>query len=73
MKRFLKNKKNIKPVADDKITDAMLGTGEHMCTCAALVADIIVENGQEKESVGELLKKVQAEEGQDGSATEQKP
>ncbi|HXE98517.1 MAG TPA: hypothetical protein VN642_19095 [Dongiaceae bacterium] len=72
MKRFLKNNKNIKPV-DDKITDAMLGTGEHMCTCAALVADIIVEHGQEKESVGELLKKVQAEERQSVSATEQKP
>jgi hypothetical protein len=73
MKRFLRNKRNAAPVVEEKISDAMLGTGEHMCTCAALVADIIVEHGQEKESVGALLKKVHAEEGQSASATEQKP
>jgi len=73
MKRFLEKKRNIKPTVDEKISDSMLGTGEHMCTCAALVADIIVEHGQEKESVGELLKKVQAGEGRSSSAAEQKP
>lgn len=73
MKRFLKNRLNIKPAVADKITDAMLGTGEQMCSCAALVADIIVEHGQEKESFKELLRKVQAEDVQNSSMTEQKP
>lgn len=70
MKRFLKNKQSSKPAVDDKITDALLGTGEHMCTCAALVADIIVEQGQEQTSVRDLLKKVQEEDGHVDSATE---
>lgn len=73
MKRFLKKRLNIKPAVSDKITDAMLGTGEHQCSCAALVADIIVEHGQEKESLKELLKKVQAEDVQNSSTPEQKP
>lgn len=55
MKKYLGNKRAAAPVAEEKITDALLGTGEHMCTCAALVADIIIEQGQEQVSLRELL------------------
>ncbi len=60
MKRFLGNKRTSPPVAEEKITDAMLGTGEQMCTCAAIVADIIIEQGQEKASLKELLEKARS-------------
>jgi len=73
MGRFPKNRRKALAAAEEKITDALLGTGEHMCTCAALVADIIIEHGQEKESVKELLKRMKVEERQSASATEQKP
>lgn len=73
MKRFLKKKLNIKPPVDDSITDAMLGTGEQMCTCAALVADIIVEQGQEKTSLKGLMEKVRAEGVAESSTAEKKP
>jgi hypothetical protein len=73
MKKFPKNKQNSEPVVEETITDALLGTGEHMCTCAALVADIIVEQGQAQASVRDLLKKVQEEDGHVDSATEKEP
>lgn len=60
MKRlFGRNKAAGEP--EEKITDDMLGTGEAMCTCAALVADMIVDAGQEGESVSALLEKVKEE------------
>lgn len=46
---------------EEKISDRMLGTGEAMCTCAALVADMIIDAGQQGESVSALLKKVKQE------------
>lgn len=73
MKRFLKSSTTNKPAADDKITDALLGTGEHMCTCAAIVADIIVEQGQENASLKELLGKIAQEGDSAGSMAENKP
>uniref|UniRef100_A0A831UCY2 Uncharacterized protein n=1 Tax=Geobacter metallireducens TaxID=28232 RepID=A0A831UCY2_GEOME len=61
MKRlFGRNKAAGEP--EEKITDAMLGTGEAMCTCAALVADMIVDAGQEGASVSALLEKVKSGE-----------
>jgi len=71
MKRFPGNKRNTAPVAEEKITDAMLGTGEHMCTCAALVADIIIEQGQDNASLKELLGRMR-KEGVPGSSTAEK-
>jgi len=60
MKRlFGRNKAPREP--EEAITDAMLGTGEAMCTCAALVADMIVDAGQEGASVSALLEKVKKE------------
>lgn len=73
MKRFLKNKLKSQPAVDDSITDAMLGTGEHMCTCAAIVADIIVEQGQENTSLKEVLDKMRHEKNSDDSSTEKIP
>lgn len=70
MKRFLKNKLKSQPAVDDSITDAMLGTGEHMCTCAAIVADIIVEQGQENASLKEVLDKMRHEKNSGDSSTE---
>ncbi|RNC69400.1 MAG: hypothetical protein ED859_07930 [Desulfuromonadales bacterium] len=61
MKRFLGRKKNAEQT-EEKISDAMLGTGEAMCTCAALVADMIVDAGQEGASVSALLEKVKRED-----------
>lgn len=61
MKRLFGRKKTDK-APDEKISDAMLGTGDAMCTCAALVADMIVEAGQEGESVSALLRKVKQED-----------
>ena len=58
MRRFLKNKQTEPPAPEEKITDALLGTGEHMCTCAAIVADIIIEQEHGKASLKELLEKV---------------
>lgn len=55
----------------EKITDNLIGTGEHMCTCAAIVADIIVEQGQEGASLKEMLGKI-AQEGDSGSSTAEK-
>ncbi len=60
MKRLFGRKKTGKNNGE-KITDAMLGTGEAMCTCAALVADMIVDAGQEGASVSALLEKVKEE------------
>lgn len=60
MKRLFGRKKTGKD-NEEKITDAMLGTGEAMCTCAALVADMIVDAGQEGASVSTLLEKVKQE------------
>lgn len=61
MKRlFGRNKAAGEP--EEKISEAMLGTGEAMCTCAALVADMIVDAGQEGASVSALLEKVRKEE-----------
>jgi hypothetical protein len=45
----------------EKIKDNLIGTGEQMCTCAAIVADIIIEQGQEKVSLRDMLGKVQEE------------
>lgn len=73
MKRFLKNKLKSQPAVDDSITDAMLGTGEHMCTCAAIVADIIVEQGQENTSLKEVLDKMRQEKNSGDSSTEKIP
>lgn len=73
MKRFLKNKLKSQPAVDDSITDAMLGTGEHMCTCAAIVADIIVEQGQENTSLKEVLDKMRHEKNSGDSSTEKIP
>ncbi len=61
MKRLLRRKKTPE-AAEEKITDAMLGTGEAMCTCAALVADMIVDAGQEGESVSALMQKMKQED-----------
>jgi|GEM_PF-3926379 len=66
MKRLFGRKKTSKG-HDEKISDAMLGTGEAMCTCAALVADMIVDAGQEGESVSALLEKVKREEKDGGN------
>jgi hypothetical protein len=46
----------------EKITDNLIGTGEHMCTCAAIVADIIIEQGQESASLRDMLEKVSEKE-----------
>jgi hypothetical protein len=70
MKRLQKIKQAI---AEEKITDALLGTGEHMCTCAALVADIIIEQGQEKESIRDLLERLDEKDDSDGSTAENIP
>ncbi|AAR36284.2 hypothetical protein KIP69_14070 [Geobacter sulfurreducens] len=45
----------------ERISDRMLGTGEAMCTCAALVADMIIDAGQEGASVAALLEKAKRE------------
>jgi len=73
MKRFHGNKRKAVPAVTEKITDAMLGTGEHMCTCAALVADIIVEQGQEQVSLQELLGRIEAGGKAGGSTAEEIP
>ena len=52
----------------EKITDTLVGTGEHLCTCAAIVADIIIERGQENASLRDTLEKVQ----QKGSSRDRK-
>lgn len=59
-KLFGRNKAAGEP--EGTITDDMLGTGEAMCTCAALVADMIVDAGQEGASVSALLEKVKKED-----------
>lgn len=51
----------MKPKKREKITDSLIGTGEHMCTCAAIVADIIIEQGQESASLRDMLGKVSEE------------
>lgn len=61
MKRLFGRNKAVKEPGE-KISDAMLGTGEAMCTCAALVADMIVDAGQEGASVSAMLQKVTQEE-----------
>jgi NAD(P)H-hydrate repair Nnr-like enzyme with NAD(P)H-hydrate epimerase domain len=69
MKSLLKSKLPAAPECEETITDALLGTGEHMCTCAALVADIIIEQGQENSSVKELLARMgQGNNGGDSAA-----
>lgn len=73
MKRFLGNKREAELQTDEKITDAMLGTGEHMCTCAALVADIIIEQGQDNASLKELLGRLGKEANPVSSAAEKIP
>ena len=60
MKRFLKNKPPRLSATEEKITEALIGTGEHMCTCAALVADIIIEQGQENALLTEMLEKARS-------------
>jgi len=72
MKRLLKSKLPGAPQHEEKITDALLGTGEHMCTCAALVADIIIEQGQEKSSVKEMLARIGQEKSEGDSPAEEK-
>lgn len=72
MKRFLTNKLKNQAAVDDSITDAMLGTGEHMCTCAAIVADIIIEQGQESASVKEMLARMGQENIAEDSPAEKK-
>jgi hypothetical protein len=73
MKRLLKSSGTAKPPVEEKITDALLGTGEHMCTCAAIVADIIVEQGQEGASLKELMEKIGKEGDSASSMAEKKP
>jgi len=73
MKRLQKNKLDSPAVFEEKITDALLGTGEHMCTCAAIVADIIIEQGQERASVRELLDKLGQKDNSGASTAEKKP
>ena len=68
MKRLLKSKLHAAAEDEEKIPDTMLGTGENMCTCAALVADIIIEQGQETISVKGLLARM----GQEDSTAEKK-
>lgn len=58
-------------MAEEKITDALLGTGENMCTCAALVADIIVAQEQETVSLKEMLVRLD-KEGNSGSSMVEK-
>lgn len=72
MKRFLKNRGIIKPRVDERITDAMLGTGEHMCSCAAIVADIIIDQGQENLSIRDMLGKIDKEDVSGSSTAEKK-
>ena len=45
----------------EKISDSLIGTGEQMCTCAAIVADIIIERGQKNTSLRDMLGKMQGE------------
>lgn len=46
----------------EKISDSLIGTGEQMCTCAAIVADIIIEQGQESMSLRDMMEKVSEKE-----------
>jgi len=73
MKRFHGNKRKAVLAVEETIADAMLGTGEHMCTCAALVADIILEQGQELVSLHELLGRIEADGKAGGSTAEKIP
>jgi translation initiation factor 1 (eIF-1/SUI1) len=72
MKSLLKSKLNLSAEPEEKITDALLGTGEHMCTCAAIVADIIIEQGQESASVKEMLARMGQENKPGDLPTEEK-
>ncbi len=51
----------MKPFKSTQISDRLIGTGEHMCTCAAIVADVIIEQGQGRVSFRETLAKIQGE------------
>jgi hypothetical protein len=58
---FGKEGQSMKLKKREKITDSLIGTGEQMCTCAAIVADIIIERGQKNASLRDMLGKVQEE------------
>jgi hypothetical protein len=62
MKRLF-GRKNKKENPQERITDSLIGTGEHMCTCAALVADMIVDAGQAHISVKDALAALPEEKG----------
>lgn len=58
MVKLRKKGKNVDLDEFKEISDRMIGRGENMCSCAAIVADVIISCKQEDASLLAVMEKV---------------